>query len=232
MKRHQAQHLIVIALFVLALAAGPRPLAGQIVPAARYEGKWQIQPNGDVHISRQFKLPLNLYRMWKDADVHMLEFRNFEACRSNVEVTDKKAQWDDINRTLTLNMTVLGLAGNMASHWEAKVVPGLEFSNLDQNTKTAYFHFAVDGPMGRVQGQDVVCLPPRSTDPAWNESTRTIRYGMPKSQGEQVGPAEGSSRWLWWTLFTVFVAAGAAMWGASLWGKPKAFWKWGQGKSD
>jgi len=42
-----------------------------------------------------------------------------------------------------------------------KVLPGEEFSNLNNDEKIGYFHFSFDGPMGRVQGQDLIILPPQ-----------------------------------------------------------------------
>lgn len=213
MKRVKAHHLAAACVFALVLLATAEPVPGQIRPTARYEGQWNVLPNGDVHVTRRFQLPMQLYRMWKNADVHMLEFRNFETGRANVEVIDKKADWDDVNRTLTMNMTVLGLSKNMATHWEAKMVPGLEFSNLDGARKIAYFHFALDGPMGRVQGQDVVSLPPECTRPAWNASGRTINYVMPAPPA--VAQAEASSPALWWVLFGLCALLAAVAWGAS-----------------
>jgi len=208
------RHLVVAACVgVLILLIAAAPLAGQIRPAARYEGRWEIHPNGEVKVTRLFKLPMQLYRMWKQADVHMLEFRNLEAGRSNVEVADKKAEWDDVNRTLTLKMTVLGLARNMATHWEARMVPGLEFSNLDDVKKIAYFHFAVDGSLGRVQGQDIVHLPPTCSQPAWDAPSRTIRYVLPTPATAE--ESEGSSGTLWWVLFGLSALVAAGAWAAS-----------------
>lgn len=210
MKKFTEYRLVLTGIIVLILLATTEPLSGQMLPAAKYEGTWEIQANGDVKVTRQFKLPMQLYRMWKSSDMHMLEFRNFAAGRSSVEVADKKAEWDDVNRTLTLTMTVLGLAENMSSHWEAKVASGEEFSNLDEAGKIAYFHFSLDGPMGRVQGQDRIILPPECSKPAWNSSSRTLTYVMPDADS-----AGGSSATTWWILFAICAIAGAGMWAAS-----------------
>ena len=210
MKRFTKYCLVPTGIIVLALLVTTEPLSGQMLPAAKYEGVWEIQANGDVKVTRQFKLPMQLYRMWKSADMHMLEFRSFAAGRSSVEVADKKAAWDDINRTLTLTMTVLGLAENMSSHWEAKVVSGEEFSNLDETHKIAHFHFSLDGPMGRIKGQDRIILPPECSKPAWDSSARALTYVMPDAGG-----AGGSAAALWWALFAVCALVGAGMWAAS-----------------
>ncbi len=206
--------LVLSAAVLLAAAC---PAVAQILPAAKYEGTWEIQPNGDVKVTRKFQLPMQLYRMWKEADVHMLEARSFAAERSNVEVPEKKAEWDDLNRTLTLTMTVQGLASNMATHWEAKMLAGEEFSNLDEAKKTAFFHFAAEGPMGRVQGQDIVVLPSDSSKLSWVPATRTITYVMPAPSG-----AGGGSAGLWWVLFALTAAGAAGLWATSMLIKPEA----------
>ncbi|MDY7011325.1 MAG: hypothetical protein SVV80_11335 [Planctomycetota bacterium] len=212
MKRSTAYYLALTGIFVLALLVTTEPLCGQMLPTAKYEGVWEIRANGDVKVTRTFKLPMQLYRMWKSADMHMLEFRNFASGRSSVEVTDKKADWDDVNRTLTLTMTVLGLAENMSDHWQAKVVSGEEFSNLDEVRKIAYFHFSPDGPMGRVQGQDRIILPSDCTSPVWNPLSRALTYSMPEIF---VADAGGSSKTLWWVVFVACTLSGAGMWAVS-----------------
>ena len=104
-------------------------------------------------------------------------------------------------------MTVLGMAMNMGNHWEAKVLPGEEFSNFNEAKKTAYFHFSFDGPMGQIQGQDLIILPQECSDPAWNASARTIKYVMPKPEIE----GGSSLTVLWWILFVVCLLAGLGM---------------------
>ena len=96
------------------------------------------------------------------------------------------------------------------------MAPGLQFSNLDEATNTAYFHMAVDGAFGRVQGQDIVCLPPGSSQQSWNASSRTIRYVLP-APPPPLPPAatNDSAPTLWWVLFAATALAAALAWGAS-----------------
>ena len=99
---------------------------------------------------------MQMYQMWKNAGVDMLEARAFAGDWLGIVVADKKSNWDDMARTLTLSMTVLGMAQNRGGHWEAKVMPSLEFSNLDEGKKIAYFHFSATLPTGEVKGQDEI----------------------------------------------------------------------------
>lgn len=209
MNRH-ATALMVLMVAVLSLASH---LPAQGMLAAKYEGVWEIQPNGDVKVTRTYEMPMMLYRMWKDADVHMLELREFSSERAGVEVSDTRADWDDVNRRLVLRMTILGLARNQGDHWEAEMLPGEVFSNLDEGKKTAYFHFSQDGQFGRVQGQDIVRFPADAQELSWDAPTRTLRYTMP--QVAAGGASGGGSPTLWWVLFGIFAVAGAGLWVAS-----------------
>jgi hypothetical protein len=203
------QSIISIAVVAL-LAAGA--CWAQILPTAHYAGKWEIQPNGDVKVTRTFTLPMQMYRSWKDADIHMLEAREFDNARSNIEVVDKSAQWDDLNRTLSLRMTILGLCQNKGGgHWEAKIMPNLEFSNLDDNRKIAYFHFSAAGNSGRVEGQDEVILPSTSGAPQWNAADKVITFTLPPAGVTSAGSSAG----VWLLAFLACLAAGAGLWVAS-----------------
>ena len=113
----------------------------QVVLPAQYEGRWEVQANGDVKATRKYTLPMQMYRMWKAADAPMLEARSFSSGRSSLEVTGKKADWDDLNRTLIFTMTEMGAFQNKGDHWEGKMPLGHEFSNLDETRKIAFFHF-------------------------------------------------------------------------------------------
>jgi len=203
---------LVVGAFLLGSLLGVRPaLAQGGGVAAEYEGLWEIQPNGDVKITRTYKLPMQLYQSWKKSDVHMLEMRSLSSERAGIEVADKKASWDDMNRVLTIAMTGLGMAKNVGAGWEARVNPPSDFSNLDEAKRTAYFHFALEGSLGQVKGQDKVVLPPGCSKPAWNASTRTLSYVLPPGSGHG-----GTSRsTIWWVLAAVCAVLGAGLWTGS-----------------
>lgn len=167
--------LAIIATFALAA-----PAAAQMSTPVKYEGRWEIQPNGDVKVTRTFTLGMEDFRKWRNADVDMFEARGFAAERSPVAVGDRSApEWNSSNRTLTLKMTVMGLTRNMGDHWEAVMLPGEKFSNIDEGKKIAYFHFTSDTAIGRIEGQDLVILPPGAARPQWKESDRKIIYELP-----------------------------------------------------
>jgi len=209
----------ILILMAALLMAASAVRAQMMPPAAHYEGRWELQPNGDVKVTRTFKLPMQMYTMWKGHDVHMLEARNFAGERSSVEVTAKRADWDDLNQTLTLTMTVLGLCQNMGDHWEAKILPQIEFSNLDETRKIAYFHFSAESDTGRIQGQDLIVFPPACTKPSWDRARKVIVFFLPVPVTAWGGPAAGS---FWWILSAVCLVAGIGLWVVSFLIKPAA----------
>ncbi|MCX6551102.1 MAG: hypothetical protein NTY02_08865 [Acidobacteria bacterium] len=200
---------------VVLLATGPA--YAQEMTMGEYEGRWELQANGDVKVTRKFTLPMIMYNQWKLTNVHMAEFRSLAGSRSTIEVTDKKYEWDDVNRTLTLSMTVLGLPRNMGDHWEAKMVGGLSFSNLDENKKTAFFHSSGQSPAGKFEGRDVVVFPGDATKIEWNAGANALMYRTPS-----LDAPTGLWTLLWWTLAGLCALAGIAMWGMSFVRKPVA----------
>jgi hypothetical protein len=210
---------IIAAAIVLGSAVVPatKTVYAQEMTMGRYDGTWELRANGDVKVTRKFTLPMTMYTRWKNMNVHMREFRSLAGSRSTIEVADKKYEWDDVNRTLTLTMTILGLPRNMGDHWEATMVPGLNFSNLDENKKTAFFHSSGQGDAGKFEGSDIVIFPKDATQIAWNASTNALTYRTPSLET----PA-GSWTLIWWILAGVCAAAGIGFWGASFVVKPVA----------
>jgi hypothetical protein len=203
MTRYTTQFVGAIVVMWLIGASGA---LGQMMPPAQYEGLWELQPNGDVKVTRKFTLTMQMYTMWKNAGADMLQARALASDRSGIVVTDKKSNWDDLGRTLTMSMTVLGMAQNKGNHWEAKVMPGLEFSNLDEGKKIAYFHFAASYAMGEVKGQDQIILPAQALKPSWDSSAGAVLYTMPTEQAKS-GGALG-----YWIAFAACFAIGAILW--------------------
>ena len=192
MERRTGIFWVMSCIVVLSILITARWAPVQAKAAVQYEGQWEIEPNGDVRVTRQYKLPLQYYRMWKNADMHLLEFRSFSPDRSALEVSDMDYKWDDMKKTLTMSMKVMGLTGNYGGHWAARMLPGEEFSNLDLSKKIAYFHFSSEGPMGLVQGQDRIILPPQCSDPKWDAASRTVNYSMPEYPASGSGGIDGA----------------------------------------
>jgi hypothetical protein len=215
-----SNHIGSAILVATLLTIGQTVRAQMMGAAAHYEGRWELQANGDVKVTRIYKLPMQLYTSWKENSVHMLEARNFAGERSSVEVAAQKADWDDLNQTLTMTMTVLGMGQNKAGHWEAKVLPYLEFSNLDETHKIAYFHFSTQGEMGRVEGQDLIICPPACTKASWDNARKMVVYVLPAPEAARGGGGL-SAKGLWWVSAVVCLAAGAGLWVASFLIRPK-----------
>lgn len=191
-------------VIVLAVAATPA-LPNGIVPKHKvtYKGAWNVQPNGDVQVTRTFELPTSIYSTWKQNDLHMVEMRNFSPALATVEAADLDARWDDADKTLTMTMTVRGLVTNHGDHWEARMTPGQEFSNIDQGEKRAYFHFAGQGPLGVINGQDIVQFPGEATDIEKAGDQLVLSYKLPE-------PGDGGAS-AWWVLAALCLVGGAGL---------------------
>lgn len=199
-------------LLGLLLAGQPLLARAQDKPAGLYEGRWEIQPNGDVKVTRTYTLPMQLYQMWKKADVHMLQLRSLASERSSIEVSDKTANWDDMNRKLVISMTCLGMAQNKGARWEGKLAPEDEFSNLDESKKIAYFHFSMESSMGRVSGKDEVIFPKEARELKVDPASRTISWVL---SDDAIPGGSRSLAGVWWALFGVCLALGGGLWAGS-----------------
>lgn len=174
----------------------------------RYVGNWHIQPNGDVQAVRTYTIPAMLYSNWKQNNLHMKEMRNFNPAISVVKVDDLTYAWDDVKRSLTLTMTVRGLAVNKGDFWEAVMAPELTFSNIDSGESKAYFHASLATPQVTVNGQDIVTFPIGATD-LRNADGRTLRYRLAEPVASRIAP-------LWWGLFAVTFIGGLTLTGTSI----------------
>ena len=108
-----------------------------------------------------------------------LLLRILAPARAEIEVKDKKADWDDSSQTLTFSFKTLGLAHNLGNHWEIEVLPGVEFSNLNEATRTVYFNEDSRGPLGRIHGLSRLNLPAEARNVQWDEAKRVVSYVMP-----------------------------------------------------
>jgi hypothetical protein len=167
--------------FLLVTMLCARAARGEMTPPVVYTGTWQVQDNGDVKITCTFKLTLQGYVYCKEHNVAMLTARNFATNRAAAEFTDVKADWDDMKRILTLSMTGLGFAHNSGKHWDVKIQPDISFSNINAGTRTAYFSWERDGPMGHIVGHDEIVFPAASSKLVWEPGANTVSYVQPPS---------------------------------------------------
>ena len=84
----------------------------------------------------------------------------------------------------------------------------MEFSNLNEATKTVYFNEDNTGPLGRVRGLSRLNLPAQARDFRWDDSRRVVSYVMPVPETS----AGGSTSYV---LGLVLLVVGALLTGAS-----------------
>jgi hypothetical protein len=198
--------LLALGFLSLLLAAPARVAAEDI----RFEGVYTAAPNGDVTVVYKFTPPMAIYQQLRNSISNLyLLLRGLASGRAEIEVVDKKADWDDSSRTLTISFKTLGLARNLGNRWEIDVLPGLDFSNLNEATKTVYFNEDNSGPLGRVRGLSRLQLPAQARDFRWDEGRRVVSYVMPAPEGASGGAAASS------IFGVVLLVVGALLTGAS-----------------
>ena len=175
----------ILVCFLSFLLAWP---TGVLAEEIRYEGIYTAAPNGDVNGVYKFTPPMAVYQQLRNSISNLyLLLRILAPARAEIEVKDKKADWDDSSRTLTFSFRTLGLAHNLGNHWEIPVLSGVEFSNLNEVTKTVYFNEDSAGPLGRVHGMSRLNLPPQARNISWDEGKRVVSYAMPVPESSSGG---------------------------------------------
>ena len=197
---------LVFAVFLLPCEAGADDI--------RYDGSFVLAPNGDLAVTLKFTLPMLQYQNLRDnvSNLYLL-LRQLSSDRADTEVVDKKADWDDANRTITFSMTMLGAARNLGKHWEFDVPEGADFSNLDEAKRTLYFNENQAGPMGAIRGTSRLVLPDDVQEFGWEEPRRVARYAMP-------APSTGTPTLALWIAAVVMIVLGAGAMAASFVVKP------------
>jgi len=164
--------LLLAATFGLASTAS----AGEI----KYDGSFTLKTNGDMAVVIKLTLPMMQYQRLRDSVSNLyLMLRDLASSRADTEVVDKKADWDDANRTITFSMTVQGAAKNHGNHWEIPVAKGAIFTTFNEKERTFYFSEAAMGPMGVVRGTTKGILPEQATQVKWDKSRRVVCYVLP-----------------------------------------------------
>jgi hypothetical protein len=168
--------LAAVGFLALLLAVPAKAPADEI----RFEGSYTAAANGDVAVAFKFTPPMAVYQQLRNSISNLyLLLRGLAPARAEIEVVDKKADWDDSNRTLTFSYKTLGLARNMGKRWEIDVLPGVDYSNCNEATKTVYFNEDATGPLGRVRGISRLTLPDQARDIRWDEARRVVNYTLP-----------------------------------------------------
>ncbi len=154
-----------------------------------FDGTFQIKANGDMVATRKYTMPMIQYQNLRQnvSNLYLL-LRDTASARADTEVTEKKADYDDPNRTVIFTMTVLGAAKNMGNHWEVNVAKGPMFTTFNEKENTFYFSEAAGTPSGDIRGTTKGVLPPGATNAKWDESRRVVSYVLPAPRTVISGP--------------------------------------------
>ena len=172
----QTRQVAALGCLVAVLCALPLgAVGGQLV----YDGTFTLAPNGDMDVHAKFTLPMSQYQNLRDNISNpYLMLRELTSSRADTEVVERKADWDDANRSLVFNLKVLGTARNMGKHWEIDVGRGPIFSNVDEAKRTFFFNVANGGAMGPALGVSKLILPERAHDLKWDATKRVVTFTM------------------------------------------------------
>jgi len=206
--------VLTVAVVLLAVPGGPTARGEE----SRYEGVFEVQTNGDVHADLKLTLPMTKYQMMRDSISNLyLLLRNLSSSRADTEVAEKKAEWDDAQRTIHFTMTWLGAAKNMGKGWQIDVPKGTTFSNLDEGKKTLFFFASATGQFGKTSGMEKLILPPEAQNLKWDNDKRIVSYEIPVAAAavEETGGGKGL-----WILAGVCMVLGVALVVASFVVKP------------
>lgn len=210
-RRYPTRSLGVLGFLAAVLATQAAASAQDI----RYDGTYTLAPNGDMAVTIKLVPPMVIYQKLRESISNLyLVMRGFASSRANTEVVEKKADWDDSNRTLNFSMKILGAGHNLGDRWEVEVPKPAEFSNLDEAKRTFYFDESATTPAGTIRGISKLILPAEAKQFKWDESRRVASYVMPS-----VGGASGKILLLW-IAAVVFLGAGAVLTVASILIKP------------
>ncbi|MHC1728308.1 MAG: hypothetical protein AB9866_20280 [Syntrophobacteraceae bacterium] len=177
--RKRGRKLLIWLCMAAALLALPLDCsAGEDI---RGEGLYTLFPNGDVSISVKLTPSMLLYQQLRESFSNLyLVLRTMASERSDAEVAEKKADWDDPNHTMVFSMKVLGAAKNLGDHWEIECPKGTDFINVDEGKRTFYFNeTAPIGTIATIRGTSRLVLPPEAQNFKWEASRRSVSYTIP-----------------------------------------------------
>jgi hypothetical protein len=185
--RYVRQLLTAMLLLILLGNASQTVIAKEVDLDATYT----LAGNGDLGVVMKLTTSMDLYQKMRQSVSNLyLLLRNLSSQRAEMEVAEKKADWDDSARTITLSYTALGVARNLGNHWEFDVSPQAEFSNLDEDQRTVYFTEEVVSPLGKITGRGKLILPAAAQQYRWDGQKRVVSYVMPEpktSSGRKAG---------------------------------------------
>jgi hypothetical protein len=176
-RRYARQVLISLCLLGAVLAV-PAVVSAEDI---RLDGAYVLAPNGDVSVIIKLTPPMIIYQKLRDSVSNLyLVLREFASSRADTEVVDKKADWDDSNRSMTFSMKLLGAGRNLGNRWELEIPKGTEFINVDEAKRTFYFNESSQaGGLAAIRGTSKLVMPPEAQQFKWEESRRVVTYTLP-----------------------------------------------------
>jgi hypothetical protein len=147
----------------------------------KFDGTYVVASNGDVAVTAKLTCPMIIYQKLRDSVSNLyLVLRELSSSRADTEVVDKKADWDDSNRSMTFSMKLLGAGRNLGNHWELDIPKGTEFINLDEAKHTFYFNESSNaGSLAAIRGTSKLILPAEARQFKWEDSRRVVTYVLP-----------------------------------------------------
>jgi len=186
--RHSGGYLLQVLLALVCLSLILAVPANGVADDIPFDANFTAAPNGDVAVVYKFTPSMAVYQQLRDSISNLyLLMRGLAPARAEIEVVDKKADWDDSKRTLTLSFKILGQARNMGNRWEIDILPGVDFINCNDATRTLFFNEESTGPLGQVRGVTKLHLPASARDFGYDDSRRVVKYVMPAPQKSSTG---------------------------------------------
>jgi hypothetical protein len=180
----------ILQLFIIVTVFAGVP-AGALAKDVHLDATYTLAANGDLDVVMKLTTSMDLYQKMRDSVSNLyLLLRNLSSQRTEMEVENKKADWDDSSRTITISYKALGMARNLGNHWEIDIAQLAEFLNLDEDQKTFYFTEEVASPLGTVTGRGKLLLPAAAQQYKWDGGKRVASYVLPipkNSSGQRVG---------------------------------------------
>lgn len=169
--------LMLLCLACLVAIAFDDSLAEDI----RYDGTYTLTTNGDLTITAKLTPSMALYQKLRDniSNIYLV-LRQYSTARAQTEVAERRADWDDSNRSMLITLKMLGAGRNLGNHWELDVSKGTEFINLDKAQRTFYFNEVSEaGSIATIRGTSKLIMPPEALQFSYDESKRVVTYTLP-----------------------------------------------------
>ena len=198
----------LIASATLALLAAPLAAQGGRGPTrgnVRLDGDFGLQANGDGIAKIVVRFSPADYTRQKAQNPNAFRYvKDFTSGRSDVEMADTSARYEDAKSSVVLKMTQRGAVRNLGNgRWSLQFVRGTDFVNLaktDTGTIGYFVEFGTWKDGTAYKGQVRYHLPQGATDARWNANQRTLSYSLeqrgrrrprrPVPEAARQGPAD------------------------------------------